>query len=72
MVDRTILTHELEAAAHRCAAMSTSCERFYIGAERGAVRYISVTKGGKEHFYTLINGEWTEAEPLHTDGGDEQ
>ena len=71
MVDRSILTHELEAAAHRCAAMSTSFERFYVGAAHGAVQYIAVTKDGQEHFYSLINGEWTESEPLTAEGGDE-
>lgn len=72
MVNRSILTHELEAAAHRCAAVASGCEQFYMCARNGAVQYIGITKDGQEHFYTLINGEWTEAEPMHADGGDEQ
>ncbi len=62
MVDRGLLTPELEAAAHRCAATSMRCKRFYMSATNGHLDYISVEKDNIEHFYSLINGEWTEVD----------
>ena len=57
---RTIVTPELEAAAHRMAAASARYEGFYMKARNGVLSYLGVERDGVESMYSLIGGEWCE------------
>lgn len=60
MVNRTLFTPELEAAAHRCAVASSRCHRFSMSATDGVLDYAVVNDGATDTLLTLINGEWHE------------